>query len=70
VTGGPGSFVLPVTRWEDFATAVRRKLVLELAGRAPVVTPAQFAPRPEYDCQIGERLWEQYRGRVGPFGGP
>lgn len=70
VTGGPSSFVLPVTRWEDFAAAVRRKLVLELAGQAAVVTLAQFAPLPEYDCQIGEKLWQRYRGSVLPYGGP
>lgn len=70
VTGGPGSFVLPVTRWEDFADAVRRKLVLELAGHAPRVTQVQFAPVPDYDCQIGEKLWRQYRGSVGQFGVP
>lgn len=70
VTGGPGSFVLPVTRWEDFADAVRRKLVLELAGLPPRVMPAQFTLVPDYDCQIGEKLWQQYRGGVGEFGGP
>lgn len=70
VTGGPGSFVLPVTRWEDFATAVRRKLVLELAGHSPRVMQAQFVPIPDYDCQIGEKLWQQYRNGVGQFGGP
>ena len=32
VIGGPGAFVIPVLAWEDFPMAVRRKLVLELAG--------------------------------------
>lgn len=70
VIGGPGSFVLPVDRWEDFASAVRRKLVLELAGREPVITRAQFTPAPDYDCQIGEKLWQQWRGGAGVFGMP
>lgn len=32
VIGGPGAFVIPARDFEDFATAVRRKLVLEIAG--------------------------------------
>lgn len=37
VIGGPGAFVMPARDFEDFATAVRRKLVLEIAGtRTPV----------------------------------
>lgn len=37
VIGGPGAFVMPARDFEDFATAVRRKLVLEIAGTgAPV----------------------------------
>ncbi|MGO7697086.1 DUF1194 domain-containing protein, partial [Rhizobium leguminosarum] len=31
VIGGPGAFVLPVRKIEDFAVAVRRKLVLEIS---------------------------------------
>ncbi|GGL67305.1 DUF1194 domain-containing protein [Wenxinia marina] len=61
VIGGPGAFVLAVTDWPDFAAAVGRKLVLELAGRTPeaAVVPAQGAA--PYDCLIGERLWQQNR---------
>jgi hypothetical protein len=64
VTGGPGSFVIPVRHWDDFAAAVRRKLVLELASTAPV--PAQYAPRPDYDCLVGEKIWERNRNRWVP----
>ncbi|HYZ31603.1 MAG TPA: DUF1194 domain-containing protein [Crenalkalicoccus sp.] len=35
VIGGPGAFMLPATGFEDFARAIRRKLVLEIAGLAP-----------------------------------
>ena len=61
VTGGPLSFVLPVAQWDEFPTAVRRKLVLELSGivpepEVPMVIPAQFAPEKPVDCLIGERL--------------
>jgi hypothetical protein len=32
VIGGPGAFMVPVNDWSQFPEAVRRKLVLELAG--------------------------------------
>jgi hypothetical protein len=40
VIGGPGSFVIPVTSQADFVPAIRRKLVLEIAG-VPVPPPAR-----------------------------
>jgi len=55
VTGGPGSFVLPIWQASEFATAIRRKLILEVSG-LPVtsrVIPAQ-AVQP-MDCERGER---------------
>ena len=60
VIGGPGAFVMPVTGWEDFAEAVTRKLVLEIAG-APVerVIPVQAGAA--YDCEIGEKMWRRMR---------
>ena len=61
VIGGPGAFVIPVHDWDDFAGAVKRKLVLEMAfhpSAGPI--PAQFAPAPAYDCLIGEKIWERY----------
>ena len=42
VTGGPGSFVIPVLDWEDFAQAVRHKLVLEIATAPPPMKPSQY----------------------------
>ena len=63
VTGGPGSFVIPVLDWEEFAEAVHRKLVLKIAAAPPSddVVPVQFAPRDPYDCMIGEKIWKQRR---------
>ncbi|SMY07840.1 hypothetical protein LOM8899_01980 [Flavimaricola marinus] len=55
VIGGPGAFVIPVTRWEDFAEAVTRKLVLELADAAPA--PEQITLAQGYNCLIGEQMW-------------
>lgn len=55
VIGGPGAFVIPVLAWEDFPMAVRRKLVLELAGPLEAVL-AGFHLDPDYDCLIGEKI--------------
>lgn len=70
VIGGPGAFMIPVNDWSQFPEAIRRKLVLELAGplsphwareqsQGPPVVLAQAAPG--YDCLIGEKLWRDRR---------
>ena len=43
IIGGPGAFVVAATSRDTFAEAVRRKLVLEIAGTEPVVTVAEAA---------------------------
>lgn len=69
VIGGPGSFLVPVTSWDQFPEAIRRKLILEI-GALPAVeqtmVPAQTMPiqrwrtsTDSYDCMIGEKIWEQ-----------
>lgn len=60
VIGGPGAFVIPVLEWDDFAEAVRRKLVLEMVSRPPEVQVirAQLLERDPTDCLIGEKIWE------------
>jgi hypothetical protein len=67
VIGGPGAFMIPVNDWTQFPEAIRRKLVLELAGhRSPAwraemereslpVILAQATP--DADCMIGEKMW-------------
>lgn len=70
VIGGPGSFMIPVNSWDQFPEAVRRKLVLELAGRTPDVVKASSdvetlpvilaqAKVQSYDCMSGERIWQR-----------
>ncbi|MEZ5870561.1 MAG: DUF1194 domain-containing protein [Nitratireductor sp.] len=65
VIGGPGSFMIGVRNWDEFPQAVRRKLVLEIAGgvprveRAALIAPVQDKGRPTVDCLIGERIWQQ-----------
>jgi hypothetical protein len=70
VIGGPGAFVMPVSGWAQFPEAIRRKLLLELAGGAPPqlkepsATPFVLVQaEPVYDCLIGEKLWQGDRGR-------
>uniref|UniRef100_UPI003101998A DUF1194 domain-containing protein n=1 Tax=Neorhizobium sp. EC2-8 TaxID=3129230 RepID=UPI003101998A len=59
VVGGPGSFVLPVHEIEDFAVAVRRKLVLEISGLMPPATLQKAASnQPSSDCMVGEKQWQ------------
>ncbi|MEL6170091.1 MAG: DUF1194 domain-containing protein [Pseudomonadota bacterium] len=61
VIGGPGAFVIPVLDWSEFAAAVRKKLVLEIAGLPNHVVPVQISAPATYDCMIGEKMWEQMR---------
>ncbi len=61
VIGGPGAFAIPVARWESFAEAVRRKLVLELVGVPDLPATRVQATGTGYDCEIGEKMWERNR---------
>ncbi|MGX9349743.1 DUF1194 domain-containing protein [Shimia sp. W99] len=60
VVGGPGAFVVPVFSWDQFAAAVRRKLVLEIAGHAQR-PKATIQKAQAYDCLIGEKVWQRNR---------
>jgi hypothetical protein len=63
VIGGPTAFVVPIREREQFKSATRTKLVLEIAGRTPaahVVPAAASAPR--ISCTIGERMWRERWG--------
>jgi hypothetical protein len=64
VIGGPRSFVIPVTEWDAFPEAVRRKLVLELAQNPVIVHRASFHGQSTstYDCMIGEKIWQRFQG--------
>ncbi|BBF93759.1 DUF1194 domain-containing protein [Blastochloris tepida] len=61
VIGGPGAFVVPVRAPEQFAEAIRRKLVMEVAGISPAMPPVIRASMsaPRVDCAIGERMWRE-----------
>ncbi|WP_274626334.1 DUF1194 domain-containing protein [Arvimicrobium flavum] len=53
VTGGPGSFVLPIHDASEFATAIRLKLILEVSGLAARPRVLAVAALP-VDCLVGE----------------
>jgi Protein of unknown function (DUF1194) len=59
VIGGPGSFMLPVYDMQEFETAIRRKLILEVSGNTPAAKIVPVADSEEddgpVDCLRGER---------------
>ena len=66
VIGGPGAFMIPVNEWSQFPEAIRRKLVLELAGplsphwRTETGNGAQIVlaqAAATTDCFVGEKMW-------------
>ncbi len=73
VIGGPGAFVIAVTERDQFVTAIRQKILREVADlRTPepgVVRVIKASssdedkpPRQKMNCFIGERQWqERYR---------
>ncbi len=72
VIGGLGSFMIPIRKSQEFASATRQKLLQEISSPiSPRVIRVQLpgpAPSPAaaYDCEIGERNWRSYyldRGR-------
>jgi len=66
VIGGPGAFVVVVRSAGQFDEAIRRKLVLEIAGAAPLLIPAAGPTNAgptgakRVDCLIGEKLRRQW----------
>ena len=50
VIGGPGAFMIPVNDWTQFPEAIRRKLVLELAGPASRLWAAEEDGGPRRWC--------------------
>ncbi len=56
VIGGPGSFIVVADGFKDFARAIRRKMILEIAG---MVTPGPLlrlaAERLRPPCDAGEQ---------------
>jgi hypothetical protein len=61
VIGGPGAFLVSIESKHEFVSAIRRKLVLEVAGRMPgLIRASDTTSKPRIDCLIGEKLREQW----------
>jgi hypothetical protein len=78
VTGGRGSFVVPINDRERFKEAIRTKLLMEVAGRTPERPLIRVADKenepgvppsdrpgnePRVSCLIGEQIWHERWGR-------
>jgi hypothetical protein len=62
VIGGPGAFVMRITDQDQFAAAIRSKMILEIADTAPRISPAGgHALREPVDCLIGEKRWQRWQ---------
>lgn len=66
VIGGPGAFIVPARGREQFVDAIRKKLLLEIAGMKPekrelnAVVPIVGPSR--VPCSIGEQMWQKRWG--------
>jgi hypothetical protein len=62
VIGGAGAFMEVVRSADQFEEAIRRKLVLEIADRAPPpgLIPAASTDAGRIDCMIGEKLRQRW----------
>ena len=72
VIGGAGSFMVPITTREEFASATRQKLLLEISGimTQPRIIHAQAngpddgqtgrQPNGKYDCTVVERNFRRW----------
>ena len=68
VIGGPGSFTMKVSSKDEFETAIRRKLLLEIAGIVPPRAPKPLLHKAQlrtqqshYDCLVGEKKWDAFQ---------
>lgn len=56
IIGGRGAFMVVARDFDDFAAAVLRKLVLEIAGQAPAPRLVPVAMRSAVPCDVGEAV--------------
>jgi hypothetical protein len=60
VIGGTGAFMIPVRETDEFKTATRRKLLLEISGLEMPARLIHAQAKEAMDCSIGERQWRRY----------
>ena len=66
VIGGTGSFSVPARGEAQFIDAIRKKLLLEVAGKMPALERLRPIPisadKPRVSCTIGEKMWGERWG--------
>ncbi|KAA2237948.1 DUF1194 domain-containing protein [Salinarimonas soli] len=60
VIGGAGAFMIPIRERRDFATAVRTKLVREIADLGPEASFTRVQAEARVDCMAGERAADDW----------
>jgi hypothetical protein len=58
VIGGPGAFMVTITEREQFAGAIRSKILREVAQATLSDAQSGKAP-PRADCMVGEKMWRR-----------
>ncbi|KAA2316137.1 DUF1194 domain-containing protein [Pseudooceanicola sediminis] len=72
VIGGHGAFVVAVHSWDEFASAVRQKILMEIASAVPriqhaeMIVPVAGTAPGTYDCMAGEKTWDRFRQNWEP----
>lgn len=68
VVGGQGAFVVVADGFRDFARAILRKMLLEIAGTAPATRPSLVAADKHHlPCDAGEHQLENWRSTLYDF---
>ena len=62
VVGGPGAFFVVAKSFDDFADAILRKMLLEIAGSRPDASLWQASGHAAVDCTVGERRHQERFG--------
>ena len=68
VIGGPGAFLIVANTFQDFAAAILRKFIIEIAAAPPpprISPPLVHTIASHHDplCDVGERRFEQFFGK-------
>jgi hypothetical protein len=59
VIGGLGAFMIPVRERQQFAEAIKTKIIREIAGMAPeaLIVPTQAQSERRTNCEMGANPW-------------